>query len=115
MPARLDIDRFDASGVGLGELLAIIGIDLVGRLRWRISDLTIDGEPGDVAHAEALLSGVPVSGRRLVAVAQSPVQVVSGKFRGFETSPVRPLPSDLLGADQQLLEGDALVRSRLGR
>lgn len=116
MTSTLEIDRFDATGVGLGELLGMVGLDIVGTLRWRITDLTIDGSPDDVEHVEALLSGVPVSGRRLVAATQAPVTVVSGRFAGY-----RPNEGDTfvtitaVGYVWQLTSQDEAILQRVAR
>jgi hypothetical protein len=116
MATRLEIDRFDASGVGLGELLGMVGLELVGRLRWRITDLTIDGTSEDVEHVEALLSGVPVSGRRLVVATQTPVTVVSGRFSGYQSGETDPFVSiAAVGYVWQLTCQDETILERIGR
>lgn len=116
MASTLEIDRFDVAGVGLGELLGMVGLELVGQLRWRITDLTIDGARDDVEHAEALLAGLPVSGRRLVTATQAPITIVSGKFSGFQTGETDPFVTiAAVGFVWQLSCRDEAILQRVAR
>ena len=112
----LEIDRFEVTGVGLAELLGMVGLDLVGNLRWRITDLSLEGSPDDVEHVEALLSGLPVSGRRLVAATQTPVTVMSGRFAGYHPNERDPhVTIAAVGYVWQLTADDESILQRVAR